>query len=93
MKLNRIYLALASVALLVTGIAIGRLSKSELDAPSTILAKSTNSTSFEVNSAKGERIPWPIEGTDLTALDYQVTVPSENNKDSQTFTFFMGFTR
>lgn len=93
MKLNRIYLALASVALLATGVFIGRLSKIEIQDRASILAKSTDATSFAVNSAKGERIAVPIEGTDLTAFDYHVTVPTETNKDSQTFTFYMGFTR
>lgn len=93
MKLNRIYHVLAGVALLATGVALGRLSKTELNAQPTVLAKSTNTTSFAVNSAKGERIPVPIEGTHLTAFDYRMIVPSENNKDSQTFSFYMGFTR
>ena len=93
MKLNHIYHVLAGVALLATGVALGRLSKTELNAQPTVLAKSTSTTSFAVNSAKGERIPVPIEGTNLTAFDYRVTVPSENNKDSQTFSFYMGFTR
>ena len=90
MKLNHIYHVLAGVALLATGVTLGRLSKTELNTQPVVLAKSTNTTSFAVKSAKGERIPIHVEGTDVTAFDYVVTIPSENNK---TFSFYMGFTR
>lgn len=92
-KHNRMCLVFSVAVIFVAGITIGRFSKIEPQAPATVMAKSTDTTLFNrAGSENGECIPVPIEGTNLTVLDYRVTVPSENN-GPQTFSFFMGFTR